>query len=485
MRYDVAIIGAGAVGCAIARELSFFKLKVAVLEKSCDVAFGTSGRNSAVCHAGFNNKTTSLMARFCVEGNRLMEGLCQDLGVEYRKTGKFLIGFDEADMRTLEALVEKGKANGCTGLQIVGMDAVHAKVPGVGGIGAMSSPNTAIFDTFGYTVALAENAKANGCDFYFSHAVKSVAEGPDPYRFIIDGAIEAKVLINSAGLFADKVSSLCGVDGYRIYPCKGQYYVYDKIADSTLQVPVYPAPRPGIGGLGIHLTPTIHGNVIAGPSADYQDDPEDYCTTKPVLDQLLSESSLLLGSLRPGQIIASYAGIRPKQAPPSQGGFMDFTIKAEQGRKGLVNLIGIESPGLTASVPIAMHVRDILIDHQRDFGLDMQARENPIRTRKAPVRFASLDREEQARLIKENPDYGTVVCRCQTVTLAEIKKAIDNVLGCRSIASVKYRAWPTTGRCQGGYCMTRIVAELMKSGLKAEEINLRDEGSNLFWGQAR
>lgn len=474
---DVIVIGAGAVGCAVARELSQYHLDVVVLEKEGDVAYGTSGRNSAVVHAGFNNRPGSLMAKLCVEGSCGFESLCQDLDVPYQKTGKLLIAFDEMDMDALRKVLRQGEAVGCKGLRLIGREELHVLAPNVGGIGAMLSPNTAIFDPFLYCVALAENAVANGVSFAFQQPVTKIERLKDGFCVHTpDDQYQCCFLINCAGLFCDKVSELAGISGYQIYPCRGEYFILDQVASELLTMPAYPVPRPGIGGLGVHLTPTVHGNLIIGPSAEYIDSRSDYACTKDIMEKLFREAKQLLPALERKQVIGNYSGIRPKQAPPGEGGFRDFVIREEETCPGFINLIGIESPGLTASVPIARMVRRIIETH----GTLGKKREY-VAIRKGIRRFRELSVEEQERLIQEDPEYGEIICRCQTVTKREIREAIENPLGARSLSSIKYRAWPMTGRCNGGYCLTRIVNMLVHEyGMNPKEILYRSSGSELF-----
>ena len=481
-QFDVLIVGGGAVGCAVARELSRSKLSIALLEKESDVACGTSGRNSAVVHAGFNNKPGTLMAQLCVEGNEGFEALCAELDVPYNKTGKVLVAFNEAEMGTLAKLVKQGETNGCKGLRLVDQEEVQKLVPNVGGVGGMVSPNTAIFDPFIYTIALAENAIANGAQFFLEHEVTGVRK--EDGLFVVTtpkGEFKTKILVNSAGMYSDKVSAMAGVDEYRIYPCRGEYLILDKIAEEYLNIPVYPAPAAGIGGLGVHLTPTIHGNIIIGPSNEYIEDQEDCASTQEVLDKLFKEAQMLLPPLQRKDIIGSYCGIRSKLAPPSEGGFRDFVIKEEPAVENFINLVGIESPGMTASMPIAKRVADMV-----------KAKLNPEENaefcgkRTGILRFAEQTPEKKAELIAQDPDYGEVVCRCQQVTKKEIRQAIENPLGAKTISAIKYRAWPTTGRCQGGYCLFRIVEMLEKEyGVKIEEVSQRGEGSELFTGRVK
>ena len=322
----------------------------------------------------------------------------------------------------------------------------------------------------------------NGAEFLFENEVTAIKNRGEVFCIETSkGTFKGKLLINSAGLYCDKISSMLGIDKYKIYPCKGQYYILDKVADELLDIPVYPVPKPGIGGLGVHLTPTIDGNIIIGPSAEYQDAPDDYGTTMEVMEKLFSEAKELLPSIERKFIIGNYSGIRPKQAPPGEGGFRDFVIKEEDSCPGLINLIGIESPGFTASAPIARMVRDIVSEH---FDLKEKDDFNPLR--KGRLRFRELSEEEQDKLIQSDPEYGEIICRCQHVSKREIRDAIDSIFGDKSISSIKYRAWVTTGRCNGGYCLNRIVDMLIREyHLKPEEINWRGIGSEMFSGEVK
>lgn len=480
--FDVLIVGAGAVGCAIARELSRFQLKIAVVDKETDVAGGTSGRNSAVVHAGFNNRPGTLMARFCVEGNQGFEALCHELDVPYRKTGKLLTAFNDADLEVLRGLIRQGEQNGCQGLRLIDGETLHRLAPEVGGIGAMESPNTAIFDPFLYTVALAESALHNGVLFLLGAEVTQIAR--ESGGFCVSAGEEqfrCRILINCAGLYSDRIAAMTGVEKYRLYPCRGEYLILDKSASHHLAVPLYPAPRKGLGGLGVHLTPTIHGNLIVGPNAEYLDDPEDCGTEKETMDELFRQAKLLLPALERREVIGAYAGIRAKRTPPEKGGFADFVIQEESECPGLIDLIGIESPGMTASAPIAKYVAAMV---REKLSPAENSAFDPHRT--GILRFAQQTPEVQAQLIRQDPEYGEIICRCQKITKREIRQAIENPLGVKTISAIKYRAWPTTGRCQGGYCLTRIAELLEKEyGVAPEEISQRGVGSELFSGRVK
>ena len=480
--YDVIVIGAGAVGCAVARELSRYQLRILVLEKEADVAAGASGRNSAVVHAGFNNRPGSRMAELCVEGNKGFEALCRELDVPYKKTGKFVVALDEEDRTTLGRLMENGQANGCPGLRLLGEQELRERVPGVAGIAAMESPETAIFDPFLYTVALAENAAANGAAFRFESEVTGIRRADG--RFFIETAekiFESHCLVNCAGVYSDRIAAMAGIQGYTIYPCRGEYILLDKVADSLLDIPVYPTPKPGDGGLGIHLTPTVHGNVLLGPSAEYIGERDDVAATGEVFSRLLREARQLLPTLDPSTVIGTFSGIRPKQAPPDEGGFWDFVLRDEPDCPGFLSLVGIESPGLTASLPIARRVCSLLRER---LPLVEKANFSPART--GIVRFRDLSPAEQAQRIAEDPEYGEILCRCQQVTKREVRDAVENPLGVRTLAGIKYRAWATTGRCQGGYCLARITELLVKEyGMEPATITKCGVGSELFAGRVK
>ena len=435
-QFDVLIVGAGAVGCAIARELSRNKLQIGVVDKGCDVAAGASGRNSAVVHAGFNNKPGTLMAELCVEGNENFEALCAELDVPYKKTGKLLVAFNEEEMETLEKLLRQGEENGCRGLHMVDHAAVQKMAPNVGGVGGLHSPNTAIFDPFLYTVALAENAVCNGVRFFLNNRVVAVKKDGDLFAVTTSqGVFKTRVLVNAAGMFSDKISAMVGVDEYHIYPCRGEYLILDKIANDYLTIPVYPAPTKGNSGLGIHLTPTIHGNLLVGPNAEHINDHLDYGTVSKTQDELFAAAQKLLPALQRKDVIGAFAGTRPKLASPEEGGFRDFVIKEEPSVPNFINLVGIESPGMTASMPIAKRVSAMVQ------GI-LQPAPNPdfCGKHKNIIRFAEQTPERKAELIAQDPDYGEVICRCQQITKKEICQAIENPLGVKTISGIKYRA---------------------------------------------
>ena len=483
--YDVTIIGGGIIGCAIARELSRYDLSVSLIEKESDVGLGTSCRNSGVIHSGINYKPGSTRAEVDVRGNELMDGLCRDLKVRMKRIGKLTVASDDKDIPTLFRLKEQGEANGVPGLEILDQEGMQKIQPGVGGVMALFSPTSGIVCPYGLTIGLAENALDNGVHFYLGQEVSSI-ETLSAGGFLVEtksgDRFQAKVLINAAGLFADAVCRMAGIEDYRIYPCRGEYYVLDKRLDGTIRTLIYPAPRVDEPGLGIHLTPTVDGNILIGPSAEYIEEHEDYACTADVMRSLREEGHDLLPDLRMSDFIRNFSGVRPKLTPPEVGGNRDFVIEDRKDVKGFINLVGIESPGLTSAPAIAEKVSSMVAEH---LPLNPDPDFNP-HGKGSPFYFNELPEEEKLRLIAEDPDYGEIVCRCEKITKKEILDAINNPLGARTFVSIKYRARSGMGRCQGGFCMPRITKILRDEfGVSPEEFILKGSNSPLFSGKVR
>ena len=481
-QYDVIVIGSGVVGSAIARELSRYDLNVGVLEKELDVVCETSGRNSGVLHAGFNNKPGSLMAKFCVEGNQGFDKVAKELNIPFKRTGKLVTGFSDEDIKVLEELKEKGDKNGVKGLEIVSEKRIKELAPNVKGTKALYSPMTGILDPFIYTIALAENACENGVEFYLGREVKEIKRKEECYEIITNKETYfTKWVINSAGLNSDKVARMLGITDYTIYPCRGEYFILDQKAGKYLNIPAYPVPNKKEGGLGIHLTPSIHGNIFIGPSADYIDENDNYSATEEVMDMLVREGRKILPQIKREHFIRNFSGIRPKLVSKEKGGYADFVIEERKEIPNVINLVGIESPGLTSAVPIARYVVEKIKNKET---LKENKKFNPIR--KGIVKFSEQSEEKQAELIRENPDYGEIICRCETITKAEILSAVRNPLGVGTVTGIKYRTRAMMGRCQGGYCQTRIAEIIMKEkNSNTDELKYSRENGKMFVGKVR
>lgn len=486
MNYDLIIIGGGVVGSAIAREASKYKLKTVLFEKEPDVAEGISKANSGVLHAGFNVRPGSLKAKFNVEGLKLCPALADELDVEYSITGKLVVGKSDADLPYLRGLLEQGEKNGCSGLSIIGEQEIRRLQSGVEVKWALLSKSTGIISPFQFTLALAENAAENGVEFRLNTEVSGIAALPgDGFRVMTaDGrSAECRIVVNSTGMQAAEIKSLIEEHDTRVFPCRGEYYITDKTDGGLLEMPVYPVPPADGSGLGVHLTPTCNGNILIGPSANYVDDGDDTATTAAVMQQLKKEAAELMPSLSGTVFIKNYAGMRPKLFKPGSGtNFADFIIEESSKFPGIINLLGIESPGLTSAPAIAKHI----IEHMVGSRIDLISNAGFIPKRKGIIRTSRLSDAELSALIAQDPDYGEIICRCEHISRAEILQAINNPLGARSLNSIKKRTYSMMGRCQSGFCLPKIAEILCgELGRPPEEIIKTSADSQMLTGRLK
>ena len=477
---DILIIGAGVVGCALAREFSKYELKTVLVEKEGDVCCGASKANSGVLHTGLYYKKGSLKARLCVEGRLMFPRLVDELDVPCTFCGKHVVARTEEEIKDLERLRDVGEVNGVRGLTVISGEELKQREPNVDAVAALYSPVAGIVSPYLSTIALAENALSNGVNFYFNTKVLGIKQVNGGFRVTTSqGDFYTDIVVNSAGLYADRIAAMVGLDQYQVHPCRGEYLVLDKDSRGLINGMVYPVPPKIAGVLGVHLTPTIEGNLLIGPSAEFIDDGEDTRTTEGKILELMTEAKELLPSIPFNAIIYAFSGIRSKITPPEKKEARDFIIQEDLA--GFINLIGIESPGLTASPAIAKMVGQMVqkkrdIRQKKDF--------NPVR--RGTVRFHALPREKQSSLVNENSAYGKIVCRCEHVTEREVLAALNNPFGVRTIAAVKYRTRAGMGRCHGGFCLPRIVEILEKEyGMAAEEITLKNKDSPLFIGRTK
>jgi len=479
--YDVLIIGAGVVGCAVARELSRNRLRIGVLEKELDVACGNSSRNSGVLHGGFTYKKGSLKARCCVEGNREFDAVAEELGVPFRRSGKLIVGFNDKDRASLERFKAVGEGNGVVGLEMVDRKRLNELDASAGGEFAMHSPSSGILDPMVYTIALAENARRNGVDFFFDRAVTAITRRDGLYELATPaGTFTTRWVVNAAGMNCARVSSMLGIDGYMIRGFKGEYIILDKKAGAFLNMPVYPAPNEK-GGFATHATPTVHGNVLIGPDSYVTEDFDDFSVTRKQMDGLVADGLKMFAQVKREYFIRNFAGIRPKLVDPATGEILDFVCEARAEAPNTINLVGIESPGLTSALPLARRVVALMAAKEKLVpNPDFDPR------RKAQLRFSEQDLEGKKKLIQKDPDYGEVICRCESVTKAEIIKAIHNPLGVCTVSAIKNRTRATMGRCQGGYCETRITKLIEEeTGCKVTDVLFNRKDSEMFTGRVR
>lgn len=449
-KYDVIVIGAGVVGSAIARQLSRYRLHTAVLEKNLDVCNETSGRNSAVVHAGFANPIGSLKARFCVAGNKMMDQLAAELDFPFKRCGKVLVGNTQQDLEQLKRTMEQGAINGMDGLELIDQSRLQELVPTVKGKFAMWSKNSGIMDPFLYTVALAENAQANGVSFFFDREVIGICRQGDEYTLqTAHGDYHTRWVVNAAGLGSKKISDMLGITGYRVVGSRSNYIILHKRMGKLLPMPVYPVPNNVY--MGIHVTPTVDGNVTVGPDAVNTEILDDYGVPQKNIEDLAQSGNELWPHIFKKDQIRTFAGIQPKLVDEN-GEVQDYKIEiCDEIAPHAVNLVGIESPGLTGSVPMAQYVVDMMREREK-------FEENPDfdPCRKGIVRFAQCSNEERSALIQADPNYGEIVCSCEEVTKAEILAALHNPLGVTTLTGIKYRTRAMMGGCQGGFCQMKI-----------------------------
>ena len=467
------IVGAGITGAAIARELSKFKLKILVLEKEAEPAFGVSKSNSGIIHSGTQNPPGSLKASLCVEGNRLMrDEIAKDLGLNFIRCGQLIVVFDLKDLQQLEKIQREGEALGVEGLQIVDRLWLNAHEPGLGtGVqAALYVPSAGIISPYRLVYALVENAVKNGVELKTSHKVTKIKIlNSGGCRFEVTAAertFKTRFLVNAAGLFADEISAMAGVADFKITPRKGEEYLLDKKREHLVNHIIFPLPTPD--SKGILIIRTSDGNPMIGPTAHETDDKGDLSTTDEGLAEVLNGARRMIPTISKSDIIAYFAGLRPVCGS-------DFLIRHEDKVHGLVNVAGIQSPGLTAAPAIANHVRGILAHN----GLELAPRKDFHRIREKPVHLFQIPLSKTRELIKKEPAYGDIVCRCEMVSAQEIRDAIKR--GARTLDGIKFRTRAQAGRCHGGFCTTRIVKIMQEElGLPVKKITKRGPGSELI-----
>lgn len=468
--YDVVVIGGGVVGCAIARELSRYKLRLALLEKEAEVGFGTSKANSGIVHAGFHSEPGTLKARFVVPGNKLYDRWKEELDIEFERNGVLMVARPEQES-LLHEYLERGRVNGVPRLRIVNQQELHEMEPNLAPdiTAGLYAPTGGVVSPADLTMALAENASDNGVDVFTGAPVHSVQTTDRGFFVVRAGCrrLEARYVVNAAGLYADQVARLVGDDSFSIRPRKGEEYLLDKRLEGLVKSTVFPVPTKV--SKGILVIPTVHGNIMLGPTAEEIESRDDLATSSTGFAEVLAGVQRLVPSVQPRDIITSFTGIR---AASDHG---DFVIEPSPAVRGWVNVAGIESPGLTAAPAIAEYVVHLV----KELGLELV--EDPtFNPRRRPViRFRELSHEERKSLIRRDPLYGRIICRCETVTEAEIRDAIRR--GARTLDGVKWRTRAGMGRCQGGFCTARVIELLAEElGVSEEQVTKRGPGSELL-----
>ncbi len=474
LQYDVTIIGGGVTGAAVARELSRYQLKTCLVERTEDVCSGTSKANSAIVHAGYDAATGSIKAAMNVEGNRLMGELSKDLDFSFRRNGSLVLCFSEDDRPALQALYERGVANGVPDLKIISGDEVRAMEPNVTDevVAALYAPTGGIVCPFGLTIALAENACDNGVEFKFLTEVTNITKIEGGYQLSIKGKedITTRFVVNAAGVYADVFHNMVSEHKIKIVPRKGDYCLLDQEAGKHVDKTIFQLP--GKYGKGILVAPTIHGNLLIGPTATDIEDKEGTYTTAAELAEAMKKSAISVKNIPYRQVITSFSGLRAHEASD------EFIIG--EAAEGFYDAAGIESPGLSSAPAIGLHLAKMIANKA-----GAKEKTDFIATRKGIPHVSAMAREERAALIKERPDYGTIVCRCENVSEGEIVDSIRRTLGARSLDGIKRRVRQGMGRCQAGFCTPRTMEILSReTGIPMEEICKNQPGSEMITGEA-
>lgn len=489
--YDIVIIGGGVIGSLISYGLSKYDLSVCLLEKESDLAMEESGANSAIVHAGFDPEPGSNKARFNIAGNHMMEPLCRKLNVPFIRNGSLIIAFSEEENRIIVQLLERGRINGVEGLELLSREETLEMEPFLSGeiTGALHAPTGGIVCPYELTLAASEIAYLNGVSYYFEHEVTRIIQagsmesdppssGDDRFEVICDkqgAGFSCNIVINAAGVFADRISGMAGDYSFKILPRRGEYVILDKIIGGVVRHTIFQTPSSK--GKGVLVTPTVDGNILIGPNSEDIDDCTDTCTTEEGVAGIWESATKSIPSLDKRLIIRTFAGIR------STSSTHDFIVEESPGINGFFQAAGIESPGLTAAPAIAVEIERLVMESMK---VKPKVKDSYITERGPSVKFRDLPIDEQRKKIKENPLYAHVVCRCEKITEAEIVAAIRAPLGARTVNGVKVRTRAGMGRCQSGFCLPKIMAILAREkDIPEESITLSGKGSELLIGKSR
>ncbi|MTI71688.1 MAG: NAD(P)/FAD-dependent oxidoreductase [Firmicutes bacterium] len=459
--YDVAIIGAGIIGSFISRELSKYDLKTVLLEKDNDVSNGTTKANSAIIHAGYDALFKTNKGKFNALGNPMFDKVCKELDVPFKRIGSYVVAYNEKEIKTLKELFKNGKKLGIPDMEIINGDELRKREPNLSDeiVAGLYAKTAGIVGPFELCIALCENAVENGVELLLNYEVNNIEKTKSGFKITSnEKSIEAKYVINCAGVYADEINNMVNKSKFKITPRRGQYYLLDKSANGLVNSVIFQCPNEM--GKGVLVTPTVHGNILVGPNSEDIMDKEGTQTTSNSLKFVKESASKSIKNIPFNEVITTFSGLR---AEPTGG---DFIIE-ESDTEGFINVAGIKSPGLSASPAIAEHVVEII--KEINDGLKENKDFNPIR--KEMVRFSELDDQKKAELIKKDERYGRIICRCENVTEGEIVDVINRLVGARTVDGVKRRTRPGMGRCQGGFCGPRVVEILARElGKSVEEI---------------
>ena len=469
--YDVIIIGAGVTGSSVARELSRYNANVCVLEKCEDVCEGTSKANSAIVHAGFDAAEGSLMAKMNVRGNEMMGQLAEDLDIPFKRNGAMVVCIHKEALDGLKTLYDRGIANGVKELRILSREEALEMEPNLSDNveGALYAPTSGIICPFMLNIAMAENAAQNGVEFRFNTKVEDICHDDDGIWHLRtnNGEYTAKYVVNAAGVYADIIHNMVSENKIKITPRRGDYCLLDKEVGNHVKHTIF--PQPTNLGKGVLVSPTIHGNLIVGPTAVDLENKEGNNTTAAGIADLIAKANDHVKNLPMRKVITSFAGLRAHES------HHEFILEEVKDAPHFIDCAGIESPGLTSCPAIGEYIGGMLKEK-----MGLTEKENWISKRKGILNPSELSIEERNELIKKNPAYGQIICRCESISEGEIIDAIHRPLGARSLDGVKRRTRAGMGRCQAGFCSPRVMEIINRElGLPLEEITKSGGRSNI------
>ena len=468
---DVIVIGAGVMGAAVSRELSKYKLNIMVLDKENDVSNGTSKANSAIVHAGYDAKEGTLMAKYNVLGAGMYESLCKEIGAPYKNVGSYVLAFSEEERKHIEKLYQRGLTNGVPQMEILEKDEILRREPNINKnvVAALYAGSAGIVGPWEFTIKLLENAALNGTEVLVDAEVSNIEKLQDGYKVILkDGrTFETKAVINAAGVYADKINDMVSKNHFDIHPRIGEYYVLDKVQGKLTNSVLFQCPT--IMGKGILVTKTVHGNIMVGPTAEDVESKDYVGTTTHGLDDIRRQAEKTISGINYRDSIRNFTGIR---AESSTG---DFIIGEVSDAPNFFNIAGTKSPGLSSAPAIGVDVAKMVVEKLG------AVKKEDFKQNKPQIHFIELSPEEKAEVIKKDPRYGRIICRCESITEGEIVDVIHRMVGARTVDGVKKRCRPGTGRCQGGFCGPRVQEILARElGKELNEIVLDKKGAYIL-----
>jgi len=484
--YDITVIGAGITGSFIARELSKYDLSILLLDKENDVANGTTKANSAIVHAGYDAVAGTLKAKFNVRGNEMYDEICKDLDVPFKRVGSLVTAFNDEEMKTIQDLYQRGITNGVPDMKILDKEEVLQMEDNLKDTiqGALYAKTAGIVGPWELAIALAENAVENGVELRLNSPVTAIQKVEDGYEITVGDEADqtdqtsetyetykTKIVINCAGVYTDKINQMVNEKTFEILPNRGEYNLFDKSVGDMVSTVVFGCPS--TAGKGIVILPTVHGNLLLGPTADYIDDKEDTRTTFEGLTSINDHAKDTLQQIGFQNVITSFSGIRAKVATK------DFIIEKAGGKEDFINVAGIDSPGLTSAPAIAEYVVEMLRESVSTVGITLTENENFNGKRRPSIHFMDLSEQEQKKLIEKDPRFGRIICRCEYITEGEIVDVINRKAGATTLDGVKRRARPGSGRCQGGFCAPRVM-EILARELDVDMKDVLKDGKGSY-----